>query len=462
VRTRLPSWVTLDRWLVGGALLVLVLLAALVLNVVNTRRQQQIARLVSHTNELLDAIAETRTDILLLASADQTFLLTNTEDDLRRLVPLTSRATDAGRRIVELGRGDPRQEARIPQVLARLQALSEYYVSAVDGEGANANLAVRYRLLSGYGPRLIDGLDRQLVDMDEIGRDVLADRAAASERAFRTALATGVATGLSSMALVVCFVALLRRHLRKRLRDAGMLRLLSEELREADRRKDQFLATLAHELRNPLAALSLAGQRLRLPDAADRIGFVADVIGNETAHMTRLVEELFDIASVRQGKVKLRMENLDLVAVAARAVDTSRPVIERRGHAFDVVQPAGPIRVHGDETRLCQVVANLLTNAARYTREGGRIALTLDKDDRDAIIRVEDTGVGIAADMLPRVFDLFTQVRHPEIDADGGLGIGLALVKNLVALHGGTVAVTSAGPGLGSVFVVRIPLLVEH
>ena len=240
------------------------------------------------------------------------------------------------------------------------------------------------------------------------------------------------------------------------------LRQRSQDLEEADRLKDQFLATLAHELRNPLAALSLAGQRLRLPDAADRIGFVADVIGNETAHMTRLVEELFDIASVRQGKVKLRMENLDLVAVAARAVDTSRPVIERRGHAFDVVQPAGPIRVHGDETRLCQVVANLLTNAARYTPEGGRIALTLDKDDRDAIIRVEDTGVGIAADMLPRVFDLFTQVRHPEIDADGGLGIGLALVKNLVALHGGTVAVTSAGPGLGSVFVVRIPLLVEH
>ncbi|HEY1225912.1 MAG TPA: hypothetical protein VGF26_01195, partial [Ramlibacter sp.] len=255
MRTRLPSWVALDRWLVGGALLVLALLAALVLNVVNTRSQQQIARLVSQTNELLDAIAETRTEILQLASADQTFLLTNTDDDLRRLVPITAQAIESGRRIAILGRGDPRQEARIPQVLERLKTLSEYYVSAVDGEGANEHLAVRYRLLSGYGPRLIEGLNRQLADMDEIGRDVLSDRAAAAVRAYHTALVTGVATGLSSVALVICFVALLRRHMRKRLRDAAMLRRLSDELREADRRKDQFLATLAHELRNPLAPI---------------------------------------------------------------------------------------------------------------------------------------------------------------------------------------------------------------
>lgn len=253
------------------------------------------------------------------------------------------------------------------------------------------------------------------------------------------------------------------------IRDMSVYRKLEAELRqrgqdleEADRLKDQFLATLAHELRNPLAALSLAGQRLRLPDSADRIGFVADVIDKETAHMTRLVEELFDIARIRQGKVNLRMEILDLVAVVAHAVDTSRTLIERRGHALDIVQPRVPIPVHGDETRLCQVIVNLLTNAARYTPEGGHILLTLDKDDHDAIVRVRDTGVGIAADMLPRVFDLFTQVQHPEIDADGGLGIGLALVMNLVALHGGTVAVSSDGPGKGSEFVVRIPLLVEH
>ena len=253
------------------------------------------------------------------------------------------------------------------------------------------------------------------------------------------------------------------------IRDMSLYRKLEAELRqrgrdleEADRLKDQFLATLAHELRNPLAALSLAGQRLRLPDAVDRIGFVADVIHNETAHMTRLVEELLDIARVRQGKVTLHMETLDVVAVAAHAVDTSRPLIERRGHVLDIVQPRTSIRVHGDETRLCQVIANLLTNAARYTPEGGHILLTLGKDGRDAIVGVEDTGVGIASDMLPRVFDLFTQVQHPEIDADGGLGIGLALVKNLAALHGGTVAVTSRGPGLGSEFIVRIPLLVEH
>jgi signal transduction histidine kinase len=240
------------------------------------------------------------------------------------------------------------------------------------------------------------------------------------------------------------------------------LRQRGRDLEEADRLKDQFLATLAHELRTPLAALSLAGQRLRLAGAVDRIGFVADVIDKETTHMAQLVEELLDVARVRQGKVNLHMEAVDIVAVAEQAAETSRPLIDGRGHTLEIVQSSASVRVLGDETRLCQVVVNLLTNAARYTPKGGHVRLMLDKDDRDAIIRVEDGGVGITADMLPRLFDLFTQVRHAELDAGGGLGIGLALVKNLVALHGGSVNASSAGPGLGSEFVVRIPLLVEH
>ena len=458
MRTRLPSWVTLDRWLVGGALLVLVLLAALVLNVVNTRRQQQIARLVSHTNELLDAIAETRTDILLLASADQTFLLTNTEDDLRRLVPLTSRATDAGRRIVELGRGDPRQEARIPQVLARLQALSEYYVSAVDGEGANANLAVRYRLLSGYGPRLIDGLDRQLVDMDEIGRDVLADRAAASERAFRTALATGVATGLSSMALVVCFVALLRRHLRKRLRDAGMLRLLSEELREADRRKDQFLATLAHELRNPLAPIRTAASIIAAPqlDRA-KLAWCRDVIGRQVAHMAFLLDDLLDISRITQGKLTLRREPVSLASVIDVAVEAARPLVERKLHVLtvDVTQPVPVVDV--DPVRLSQALTNLLTNAAKYTDPQGRITLRATHAGTSLSLCVADNGVGVAPEALERIFGMFAQVDAQHRRSEGGLGIGLALTRGLIELHGGTVRARSQGPGTGTEFTITLP-----
>lgn len=240
------------------------------------------------------------------------------------------------------------------------------------------------------------------------------------------------------------------------------LRQRSHELEETDHRKDQFLATLAHELRNPLAALSLAGQQLRLPGAHDRVLRVADVIDKETSHMMRLVEELLDVARIRQGKVNLQMKPVDLVAVAERAVETSRPLIDDRAHAFDFVAPDTPIPVDGDETRLCQVIVNLLTNAARYTPRGGHVWLAIDKDNREAIVRVRDTGTGIAPDMLSRIFDLFTQIDHPDAGADGGLGIGLALVQNLVALHGGTVTASSDGPGKGSEFVVRIPLAVEH
>jgi len=235
----------------------------------------------------------------------------------------------------------------------------------------------------------------------------------------------------------------------------------SHDLEEADRLKDQFLATLAHELRNPLAALSLAGQRLRLPGAADRIPWVADVIGMETAHMMRLVEELLDVARLRQGKVNLRMKAVDLGAVAARAVETSRPLIDSRRHSLDFVQPPVPIMVKGDETRLCQVIVNLLTNAARYTPKGGHVWLAIDKFDGKAIVRVRDNGVGIPPESLPRIFELFTQIEHPEVDADGGLGIGLALVRKLVTMHGGSVAVSSDGPGQGSEFIVEIPLLVR-
>lgn len=239
------------------------------------------------------------------------------------------------------------------------------------------------------------------------------------------------------------------------------LRQRTHDLEEANRLKDQFLATLAHELRNPLAALNLAGQRLRLPGAHDRIAWVADAIDRETTHMLRMVEDLLDVARLQQGKVTLRMETVDLAAVAGQAVETTRPSIDSRGHAFDFARPAGPVWVQGDETRLCQVIVNLLDNAARYTPTGGHIWLEVDKDEREAIVRVRDTGVGISPELLPRVFELFAQADHPGLDVGGGLGIGLALVRKLVAMHGGTVSVASDGPDRGAVFTVRIPLVAQ-
>ncbi len=241
----------------------------------------------------------------------------------------------------------------------------------------------------------------------------------------------------------------------------GELRRQAGELEAADRRKDRFLAVLAHELRGPLAALHGVAGVLGSPAAADRREWAAGVVARQTGHMARLVEDLLDVARVRSGKVALRTGPTDLVEVAARAVEICRPAVEGRRHALRVDLPPGPVRVDGDGTRLTQVVANLLGNAARYTPEGGRIALTLAAERGEAVLRVRDTGIGIPADMRDRVFELFTQVEGAG-DAGGtagGLGIGLALVKRLVELHGGTVVVASAG--LGSEFTVRLPLLAE-
>lgn len=237
------------------------------------------------------------------------------------------------------------------------------------------------------------------------------------------------------------------------------LRRRTRDLEGADHRKDQFLTTLAHELRTPLAALSQVGQLLRLPIADDRREWAAGVVERQTGHMLRLVEDLLDVALVRRGKMTLRKEPTDLAAVAARAVEISRPLIEGRKHALQVTLPPRPVWVEGDGTRLTQVVANLLTNSAKYTPEGGRIGLTLAAEGGSAALRVRDNGIGIPADMLTRVFDLFTQVRREGDGAAGGLGIGLALVRRLVEMHRGTVAAESGGTGLGSEFIVRIPLL---
>ncbi|VTS00725.1 histidine kinase : Putative sensor histidine kinase OS=Variovorax paradoxus B4 GN=VAPA_1c17480 PE=4 SV=1: HisKA: HATPase_c: Response_reg [Gemmata massiliana] len=241
---------------------------------------------------------------------------------------------------------------------------------------------------------------------------------------------------------------------------AGQARL-AEELRDADRRKDEFLAMLAHELRNPLAPIRNGLAILQMADG-DRAAVrkTYGMMSRQVDHLGRLVDDLLDVSRITRGKVELRKEAVDLNAVLARAAEAVRPTIEARRHRLIVTQPGRPVTVSADPTRLAQVVGNLLTNAAKYSDEGGRIDLILEEDG-EAIVRVRDTGLGIPADMLPRVFDLFTQVGRTLDRADGGLGIGLTLVKSLVELHGGTVSAASGGPGKGSEFTVRLPKLVR-
>ncbi len=236
------------------------------------------------------------------------------------------------------------------------------------------------------------------------------------------------------------------------------LRLITR-LREADRKKDEFLATLAHELRNPLAPIRNAAYllRLKLPEGSDLHG-VADVIDRQMRQMTRLVDDLLDVSRITRGKINLRQERVTLAQVVADAVESARPSVEAHGHALDVTLPAEPVGLEGDATRLAQVFLNLLHNAAKYTPPGGRIRLTAGREAGDVVVRVADNGIGIPPEMLRRVFEMFEQVDRSLERTAGGLGIGLTLAQKLVELHGGRVEAHSDGAGRGSEFVVRLPV----
>ena len=234
---------------------------------------------------------------------------------------------------------------------------------------------------------------------------------------------------------------------------------LYEELKEADRRKDEFLALLAHELRNPLAPIRTSLQTLKLAGSdAVVAGRAREMMERQVDHLVRLVDDLLDVSRIMRGKVDLRRERVDLAAVVSRAVETARPLIEAGRHELTVEVPPDPVRLDADPVRLAQVLGNLLTNAAKYTEPGGRIRLTVETTSGEVTIRVRDTGIGIPADMLDRVFDPFVQTDVARGRSQGGLGLGLALVRSLVELHGGTVAARSDGPGRGSEFTIRLPM----
>jgi len=232
-----------------------------------------------------------------------------------------------------------------------------------------------------------------------------------------------------------------------------------EELEVAERRINEFLAMLGHELRNPLAPIRNAVAILRAgardSGSEER---AAGVIERQVDHLTRLVDDLLDISRITSGKIVLRKEPIDLPAPILAAVEAARPAFERKGQAFEFRHDGSPLPVSGDGTRLTQIVLNLLNNASKYTPDGGHVSLFLETAEGQAVIRVKDDGMGIAPDLLPRMFDLFVQGERGIDRSEGGLGLGLTLVRRLVHLHGGTVTASSPGPGRGSEFEVRLPL----
>lgn len=237
---------------------------------------------------------------------------------------------------------------------------------------------------------------------------------------------------------------------------------LYESLREQDQRKDEFLATLAHELRNPLAPLRTGLDLLKLSGTGEQTARIRGMMERQLAHMVRLVDDLMDVSRVSRGKIELKRERVPIRVLFDTALEAARPLIEASEHQLSVSLPEEPVEVYGDPTRLAQVVSNLLNNAAKYTSQRGKIELVAGREGNQVVIRVSDTGSGIPREMLSKVFGLFTQVSPSTDRSRGGVGIGLALVKKLVELHGGSVSAESPGFGQGSTFCVRLPLLQQN
>jgi signal transduction histidine kinase len=234
-------------------------------------------------------------------------------------------------------------------------------------------------------------------------------------------------------------------------------------LKEADRHKDEFLAMLAHELRNPLAPIHNAVQLMHRQSFTDpQLTWSRDIIGRQLAHLTRLVDDLLDVSRITRGKINLSKEVIELESLLTRTVETVQPLIEERGHTLTVEARNGILEVLGDPTRLVQALGNVLGNAAKYTERGGRITLSAAESGSEVLIRIRDNGIGIPSELMPMIFNLFTQLDRTSGPSQSGLGIGLALVQRLVEMHGGSVAARSEGLGKGSEFLIRLPLFIRE
>ncbi len=243
-------------------------------------------------------------------------------------------------------------------------------------------------------------------------------------------------------------------------REIARSRAAEENLQEAARRKDEFLAMLAHELRNPLAPIRTAVEVIRRVAPPDpTLNMARDAVDRQVGHLVRLVDELLDVSRISEGRITLKKEQIELGKVIAHSVETARPLIEQRGQRLSVTLPRSPVWLFGDSVRLAQVVANLLNNSAKYTPEGGRIDIDVSTHEGEVRVEVKDDGEGIDAQLLPRVFDLFVQGQRSLDRSQGGLGLGLTLVKRLVELHHGRAEAESPGAGRGSTFRVYLPCL---
>jgi signal transduction histidine kinase/ActR/RegA family two-component response regulator len=461
---RFDSWV-----LVAIVSLTAIILGIAITSHVNAFQLRRKADRATHSLKVLDAIGAIRTETRKLQAGQRSFVIFGQDSWLQPFRESAAIVLDKLHELKTLTPEDWEQTERSER--AEHQAVSG--IASMDEinklrreKGLEAMLTLaQTRGTSSF----VDPLLETLAEMDSAERRRLDYLETQSKDAYDRSIFYVWFSAAFGLCGVVILIVFLRRSMNIRAAVAAMLSTqkdalekLAADLSEAGRRKDEFLATLAHELRNPLSPLR---NGLQIIQAGQRdpksLAPVLGMMERQLGHMVHLIDDLMDIARISSGKITLRKESVTLRDIVESAVEASRQAIESGDHKLDIRLPDEPVNLCADRIRLAQVLTNLLNNAAKYTPSGGHITLTADRADR-VVIRVRDTGIGIAKEMLTTVFEIFTQVGTSLERAQGGLGIGLTLVKSLVEMHGGQVEAFSEGPGSGSEFVVRLPFLATN
>jgi signal transduction histidine kinase/ActR/RegA family two-component response regulator len=476
--------------LIGLALVYATLLANALIGYLNVRRLYDNDRWVIHTYEAIHAINVLFFSINDVETAQRGFVTTGESSYLNQYENSLVQAENALQSLAKLVADNSRRAEDIvklkQQVARKLDAIREI-VTVRKSEGFEAAQTL---ILSGESRRAMEALRETVSRMEFEEQLLLVDRQTQSEVSYWTAIVAGSVASVLGICLSVFASVLVWRDFETRGKYAANLRLVNDQLgsqaeqlaginqsleaeiaertrieealHEADQRKDQFLATLAHELRNPLSPLMSAAQLLAMePNCSPETKEMTAIMLRQVEQLKRLIDDLLDVSRISRGKLQLQLEPTQLSESVTAALDVSRPLIESKRHQFQVTLPEQPVVIRGDKVRLAQIMGNLLINAAKYTPPQGKIELQIEIVNRQAVIRVRDNGIGIAPEMLPRIFGLFTQADATNERSQGGLGIGLSLAKTLVEMHGGAIHAQSGGLGQGSEFTVSLPLATQ-
>jgi PAS domain S-box-containing protein len=407
------------------------------------QENEQLRQRLDQAEGTLQALAAGEVDAVVVAARERVFTLEVPDLPYRLAVEqmrYPAATLDVDGTVIYANR-------RFAEQLGALE--SELIGKPLAGFVTGPSLVAFERLLREAGRGDTDGAQADIALQGAAGRPLMVCLGASTLRG-----------GALGPCIVVCDLTM-QRHYEELRRTQEALQASERELREADRRKDEFVATLAHELRNPLAPIRNAVHVFKIKGLPDDLQWGRDVIDRQVSVMARLLEDLLDVSRISLHRLDLRRERVALQSVLDAALETSRPVIDANRHALTVSLPSQPVMLDADPVRLAQVLANLLNNAAKYTDAGGAIELTAAVQGPELVVSVKDGGIGIAAEMLPQIFEIFSQAKSAQLRSQGGLGIGLALVKGLVDLHGGTIEVRSEGIGRGSEFIVRLPCVIN-